>query len=352
MSPPAGASGQKTSPFVSLLSGLSSGLLSTLLLQPLDVAKTSLINPARRSSGMLHLFRDIRGEAGWTGMWRGVGPALARIAVGSSIYFTTQTQMLEIIRAQMREEGHVENAQLSSQALLLAGFVSRATAVSVCCPISVVKTRIEGNMVRPYSGLLDGLSTIWRVEGVRGLYTGLLPSVLKDSPYSAVYLLFYSRLKNALVTAEQQLHWLTPLGSPMTAANLAQLPAIQFTAAFVAGGVATTLFQPTEVIKTRLQLDTQTLARAHGAPAAAAAAAASSTAALPGSAAAAAASAAPLPSTRHRVLLMTRRVYAEDGMPGFFRGLAPRVIKRSLSNAFGWMIFEQLVQFWSGTTGL
>jgi hypothetical protein len=49
---------------------------------------------------------------------------------------------------------------------------------------------------------------------------------------------------------------------------------------------------------------------------------------------------------------MTQRIYAEDGVKGYFRGLVPRVIKRSLSNAFGWMIFEQLVQFWSGTTGL
>ncbi len=90
---------------VSLLSGMSSGILSTLLLQPFDVAKTSLINPQGRSSGMLALFRSIRGEAGWTGMWRGVGPAVARISIGSSIYFTTQTQMLDIIRARMREEG-------------------------------------------------------------------------------------------------------------------------------------------------------------------------------------------------------------------------------------------------------
>jgi hypothetical protein len=43
-----------------------------------------------------------------------------------------------------------------------------ASAVSFACPISVVKTRVEGNMVTPYRGLLDGLMTIWRVEGVRG----------------------------------------------------------------------------------------------------------------------------------------------------------------------------------------
>lgn len=70
--------------WVPLLSGLSSGLISTALLHPLDVAKTSLINPDKRSSGMLALFREIRSQNGWTGMWRGVVPALARISVVSS----------------------------------------------------------------------------------------------------------------------------------------------------------------------------------------------------------------------------------------------------------------------------
>ena len=132
--------------WVPLLSGLSSGLISTALLHPLDVAKTSLINPDKRSSGMLALFREIRSQNGWTGMWRGVVPALARISVvsstsaltrmltrlratsaaiardcrsctalcvllriydqqGSSIYFTTQTQLLSIIRQRMHEQG-------------------------------------------------------------------------------------------------------------------------------------------------------------------------------------------------------------------------------------------------------
>lgn len=32
---------------------------------------------------MVDLFRQIRTEAGWVGLWRGVGPALARISLVS-----------------------------------------------------------------------------------------------------------------------------------------------------------------------------------------------------------------------------------------------------------------------------
>lgn len=162
--------------------------------------------------------------------------------------------------------------------------------------------------------------------------------MLKDSPYSAVYLLCYSRLKSALVSWDHSLHWSALFNNsgsaPLSDLAVSQLPVVQFCAAFGAGGFATALFQPTEVIKTRLQLVTL-------APVSAASSSSSGSGA-----------AAPLSASRHRVLAMTGRIYAEDGLSGFFRGLAPRIIKRSLSNACGWMIFEQIVQFWSGTTGL
>lgn len=153
---------------------------------------------------------------------------------------------------------------------------------------------------------------------MRGLYVGLLPSVVKDSPYSAVYLLCYSRLKDVFVSRAAAVDWFS--------SSSGQHPIIQFSAAFIAGGFATTLFQPTEVIKTRLQL-AQSRQPAAGVDAAA----------LP---------------PRHRVLHMVRTIHREDGLSGFMRGLLPRIIKRSLSNACGWMMFEQMVQFWSGTTGL
>ena len=144
------------------------------------------------------------------------------------------------------------------------------------------------------------------------------------------------------MTWEQQLHWTSAVAR--SDAALGQHPVLQFSAAFLAGGFSTALFQPTEVIKTRLQLARLT------SPMNLSAATSTATAAA---AAAASASSVPIVApSRHRVLAMTARIYAEDGLSGFFRGLAPRIIKRSLSNACGWMIFEQLVQFWSGTTGL
>jgi solute carrier family 25 protein 38 len=201
----------------------------------------------------------------------------------------------------------------------------------VCCPISVVKTRVEGSGLRVYSNALQGLTTILRSEGVRGLYAGLLPSLLKDCPFSAVYLVLYTQCKTGMAgwaakwelgargREKAEVARLQGLTSAFHVQG--QTPVIQFASAFLAASAATTLFQPLEVIKTRLQLQ----------PAAGGGQQQQQPA-----------------SSFHRFRLLLPAIYAEHGARGYFAGLLPRVIRRSLSNAIAWSLFEQIYQFWSG----
>ena len=100
--------------WVSLLSGVSSGAVSCVLLQPLDVAKTSLINPANaaqaRGGGMLALFRTIVREEGALRLWKGLQPALLRITAGSAVYFASQTALLDRLRAKHSQPPEMPSA--------------------------------------------------------------------------------------------------------------------------------------------------------------------------------------------------------------------------------------------------
>ena len=87
---------------------------------------------------------------------------------------------------------------------------------------------MAGTWHRP-GGTLAALLSIRRAEGRQGLLTGLLPTLVRDAPYSALYLLFYSRL-----------------------CEFTALP--HFLCGLMAGAAATTAVQPADRVKTELQL--------------------------------------------------------------------------------------------------
>ena len=66
---------------------------------------------------------------------------------------------------------------------------ARALASTLLCPVTVVKTRMEysGKGAIKYRDTWDALRTIARTEGPRGLFRGLVPTVMTTAPFSGGY---------------------------------------------------------------------------------------------------------------------------------------------------------------------
>lgn len=87
----------------------------------------------------------------------------------------------------------------STHPTLACAGLSRAAAAVLLCPITVVKTRMEyatdDVSVPRYRNTAHALASIARQEGPRGLFRGVLPTVLTNAPFSGLYYMFYTQLK-------------------------------------------------------------------------------------------------------------------------------------------------------------
>lgn len=84
---------------------------------------------------------------------------------------------------------------------VLAGAGGGVVCTLVCSPLDVAKTRlqVQGFLgLHKYHGLRGTLSTIWREEGLRGLYRGLEPSLLTIPLFWAIYFPIYDGIKAKL----------------------------------------------------------------------------------------------------------------------------------------------------------
>ncbi|KAH8685618.1 mitochondrial carrier domain-containing protein [Tricladium varicosporioides] len=133
----------------------------------------------------------------------------------------------------------------------LAGATGGFASGVVACPLDVIKTKLQAQggfraaaaMKRTnipprdphlYKGMIGTASTIWREEGLRGMYRGLGPIILGYIPTWAVYFSVYGKSKDFF--AERHVN--------INTAN--------FWSSIMAGACGTMVTNPIWVIKTRL----------------------------------------------------------------------------------------------------
>eukprot|EP00004_Rigifila_ramosa_P014571 TRINITY_DN3325_c0_g1_i4.p2 TRINITY_DN3325_c0_g1~~TRINITY_DN3325_c0_g1_i4.p2 ORF type:complete len:193 (-),score=36.10 TRINITY_DN3325_c0_g1_i4:8-586(-) len=176
----------------------------------------------------------------------------------------------------------------------MAGDVSSSL---VRVPFEVVKQRMQVGVA---ASTADAVKMIWRNEGLRGYWTGLTSTILREMPFDAIEFLLYERGKSYLLARQPK----PSDGSP------SQLPPIQGAAiGSLAGGVAAAVTTPLDVIKTRIM--TQQRGVQHSAP------------------------------LYTGVGDAFRRIWREEGPAALYRGIAPRVAWISLGGAIFFGVYEQ-----------
>lgn len=185
-----------SAPAIETIAGFTAGTAATLVVHPFDVLKTRLQLETKQSrwGSSLNILRGIiRDEGSYAALYRGLMPNLVGNSVSWALYFLFYGQAKDIFQT-YRGAG----AQLRSADYFLASGSSGVLTALLTNPIWVLKTRILSsgrNAPGAYQNMSHGIAEIWRNEGLKGFWRGLVPSLFGIS-HGAVQFAAYEQLKN------------------------------------------------------------------------------------------------------------------------------------------------------------
>ncbi|XP_049884731.1 calcium-binding mitochondrial carrier protein SCaMC-3 isoform X3 [Pectinophora gossypiella] len=266
-----------------LLAGGIAGAVSRTSTAPLDRLKVFLqVNPTREN--MSKCLLRMLSEGGFTGMWRGNGINVIKIAPESAIKFAAYEQVKRLIKGEQR------NQPLEIHERFVAGASAGAISQTVIYPLEVLKTRLALRKTGQYQGIVDAAKKIYAREGLRCFYKGYIPNILGIVPYAGIDLAVYETLKKKYINTMQG-------GQPGILLLLA------------CGSVSCTLGQmcsyPLALVRTRLQAQEQAAKGREG-----------------------------------TMRGMFREIVQREGLCGLYRGITPNFIKVIPAVSISYVVYE------------
>lgn len=239
-----------------LLPGAVGSIVSVGASQPFEVAKVKLQNyrPPTQNAvlspppSVLSTLRGVVSREGLRGVYAGLAPTLLMSVPNFVIYLITYDELVTYLHTKTLSTNHL---QLPEPVLpFLCGASARLIATTAVAPLELLRTRhaaSSGIVQKPTAStqVWNELSTILKTDGIRGLYKGLVPSLWRDVPFAAIYMVCLDHFKKTTQPFFQT--------SSDDVISMKQQIEFQFTNAALAGMVAASCTAPLDVVKTRLQ---------------------------------------------------------------------------------------------------
>lgn len=177
------------------LAGGIGGITSQLSIYPIETLKTQMMSSDKRRS-MVEAMRTVYKLGGTRGFYRGLTIGLVGVFPYSAIDMST-FEALKL--AYSRSIGQEEPGVL---ALLAFGSISGSVGATSVYPLNLVRTRLQasGSPGHPqkYTGVMDVALKTWEMDGWRGFYRGLFPTLAKVVPAVSISYVVYEQTKRSL----------------------------------------------------------------------------------------------------------------------------------------------------------
>lgn len=229
-----------------LLSAGTAACIADMITFPLDTAKVRLqvqgegTVAMKRSEfkykGMIGTMITMGKQEGVKSLYNGLNAGLQRQMCFASIRIGLYDNVKTFYT------GFLVNGQANAAQVLLirimAGLTTGGAAVCFAQPTDVVKVRMQAQSLsgpKRYSGTFNAYKVISQQEGVRGLWKGVLPNVVRNATVNVAEIVCYDIIKEAI------------LNYRLMSDNVP----CHFVSAVAAGFCTTVIASPIDVVKTR-----------------------------------------------------------------------------------------------------
>lgn len=187
------------------LNGGAAGMIATTLIQPVDMIKVRLqlvgegVKTSSRATA-LTIVRDIVATGRAKDLYTGLSAGLLRQAV----YTTARLGIFDTLMNVLAKRAEAHSAKIGFKERALAGLAAGGLGAFVGNPADLALIRMQSDGLHPASdranfrGVGDALTRIARNEGIRQLWTGATPTVVRAMALNFGQLAFFSEAKSRL----------------------------------------------------------------------------------------------------------------------------------------------------------
>ena len=261
----ASAATETRAPIDRLIAGGAAGALSRFTTAPIDRVKLLIqVNatsygppgvppcPQLTPSSAWSVASRIAKQEGAVALWRGTGAAVVRILPYSATTFAVFPAYVDALNAALGTRGDDAASGRTVAARFLAGALAGTTATVITYPLDLLHARVSAHTpASAGSGggvaMRDHLRVLLRSGGVRGLYSGIGPTLVGIVPYGGVSFATFESLK-ALYRRRE-------LGDDSATSAADSMPTThKLLAGGASGFLAQTVTYPLHVVRRRMQV--------------------------------------------------------------------------------------------------
>ncbi|KRX11212.1 Mitochondrial carrier domain [Pseudocohnilembus persalinus] len=250
---------------VELFGGTIGGIVSVIVGHPLDTIRVRIQTSTSKNNGMIKQLNKAIKYEGFLSLYRGLASPIVGVPFFNAINFGTFGMFKHLLNIEEQQVAQNYQDQLKIinkglekdqiKKIFISGLLSGLVQSFICSPIEYFKLVMQMDTIDRHNkqsrhsinlkqGSWGVAKFIYYNQGFIGLFRGLLPTIMRDTPSFGAYFVAYEYAKNQF---EQKF------------ANKNNINEISFFSSLfggaVAGVAAWSSTYPFDVIKTRIQMD-------------------------------------------------------------------------------------------------